>query len=61
MADSASIADAFATAFMVMGVEKTQDFLKNYSGLEVYLIYSGENGEMKTWKSPGIEKLLLEQ
>lgn len=61
MADSAAIADAFATAFMVMGVEKTQEFLMNYSGIEVYLIYSGEDAEIKTWKSSGIEKLLSEQ
>lgn len=61
MADSAAIADAFATAFMVMGVEKSQEFLKNHPELEVYLIYSGADGELKTWKSPGIEKMLQEQ
>lgn len=60
MADSAAIADAFATAFMVMGVEKTQQFLSKYSGIEVYLIYSGENGEIKTWKSPEMNKMLKE-
>ncbi len=61
MADSATIADAYATAFMVMGIEKTQEFLKNQPGLEVYLIYSASDGELKTWKSPGIEKMLQEQ
>lgn len=60
MADSTAIADAFATAFMVFGVEKTQEFLLKYSGVEAYLIYSGENGELKTWKSPEMSKMLEE-
>jgi len=61
LADSASIADAYATAFMVMGVEKTQEFLKVHPELEVYLIYSGETGELKTWRSTGIVKMIEEQ
>ncbi len=32
--------DAYATAFMAMGLEKTKVFLKNHSELEVVLIYA---------------------
>ena len=53
-------ADIYATAFMVMGLERTRDFLqKNHgAGLEVYCIYSTDKG-METWISPGFEQLLL--
>ena len=40
VADDATSADAFATAFMVMGLEKSMDFLKNNPNLEAYFICS---------------------
>jgi thiamine biosynthesis lipoprotein len=43
-------ADAWATACMVAGLEKSQIWIKNRSDLKGYLIYE-ENGEIKTWKS----------
>jgi FAD:protein FMN transferase len=51
-------ADAYATAFMVMGVDATIEFLNSRPQLEAFLIYSAENGEIKTWGSHGFEKLL---
>ncbi len=50
-------ADAYATAFMVMGVDATIEFLDSNTHLEAFLIWSGENGEIKTWSSAGFEKL----
>jgi thiamine biosynthesis lipoprotein len=54
-------ADAFATSFMVMGLEKTKEFLIAHPELKLaaYLIYRNENQEMATFTSPGliIEKL----
>lgn len=49
MCDSASIADGYATALMVMGLEKSIDFLSNNPELDAYLIYSSEDGTYKTW------------
>lgn len=43
--------DGYATAFMAMGLEKSQDFLKVHKELKAFLIYVDENGEMKTFKS----------
>lgn len=54
-------ADAFATAFMVMGVEATQEFLRNEEGLEAYLIYSDSTGELQTWMSEGMRSVLQEK
>lgn len=55
------IADAFATAFMVMGTEKSKEFLANHEelGLEVYFIYD-EGGKWKTYVSEGIKKQITE-
>jgi len=44
-----AIADAYATAFMVMGLEKSLAFLKNHPELEAFFIYD-ENGKMKTFE-----------
>jgi FAD:protein FMN transferase len=44
-ANSCMEADAYATAFMVMGMEKTKEFVSKNPGIEVYLIYD-KGGEM---------------
>jgi thiamine biosynthesis lipoprotein len=51
-------ADAFATAFMVMGVEKGKDFLKNHPKIDAYFIYTDQNGKLKTFYTKGFEKRL---
>jgi len=43
--------DAYATAFMAMGFEKTKDFTEQHPELKVFLIYSDRDGELKTFKS----------
>lgn len=47
--DDCISADAFATACMVLGLEKSKLLLDKYDFLEGYLIYSDENGEFRTW------------
>jgi FAD:protein FMN transferase len=46
LADDCSSADAYATAFMVMGLDKAKDFLKNHSEMEAYFIYSDSTGKI---------------
>jgi thiamine biosynthesis lipoprotein len=58
IAPSAAIADAYATAFMVMGVAKAKLILAVHPELQVYLIYSDGNGEYKTFVSPGMNEML---
>lgn len=52
-------ADAYATAFMVMGFEKSREFLLNRSDLDAYLIYNDENGEYIVWYTDGMKKILI--
>lgn len=58
LANDCMTADAFATAFMVMGMDKTMDYLRADTTLNVYMIYAGEKGEMKTAQTRGMEKML---
>ncbi len=60
MANDCGTADAYATAFMVMGVEATQAFLTTHPELEVYLIYANAAGEWETFASPGMVEVLEE-
>lgn len=51
-----SIADGWATAFMVMGVEKAIEKLKTLPGIDALLIYSDEDGTIRTYITPGIKE-----
>jgi len=57
IASKSADADAYATAFMVMGVEKTLEFAKSHPELQVYLMFDDE-GSIKTAMSDGFEKYL---
>jgi thiamine biosynthesis lipoprotein len=59
-AKDCTTADAYATAFMVMGMEKAKEFLKQNKdlGLDVYFIYSDQNNKMQVYTSEGFRKLI---
>ena len=50
VAPTCAIADAYATAFMVMGVEATKECLKHHPELSVYLIYQ-ENESLQVYST----------
>jgi thiamine biosynthesis lipoprotein len=50
--DNCMLADAYATAFMVMGVRKSKQFAKLHPELEIYLVYTGKDNDWKTYVSP---------
>jgi len=58
IANDCMTADAYATAFMVLGFEKSVVLTQEMESLESFLIYSGFEGELLTWASPGFEKFL---
>jgi thiamine biosynthesis lipoprotein len=61
LADDGITADAYATAFMVMGLKRSIAFIeKNKSlNLEVYFIYD-ENGQWKTYTSKSLKQRIKE-
>lgn len=58
--DSCSLADAYATAIMIMGVEEGIDFLSKHPEIDAYLVYSDTLGELKSYNTQGIEEVLKE-
>jgi thiamine biosynthesis lipoprotein len=50
--DNCMLADAYATAFMVMGVKKSKKFIKAHPEIEIYLVYTGKDGAWRTFISP---------
>lgn len=51
-------ADALATAFMVMGLKEAEAFANANPEIDAYFIYSGENGEFKTFFTEGMKKYI---
>lgn len=59
--DDCMTADAYATAFMVLGVEKSQELLKKLQGIEVYFVYSNSTGGYEVFFSEGMKKMIFEE
>ena len=51
-------ADAYATAFMVVGVDSSLQICSTVPDMDCYLIYTNEKGEYKTAQTAGFEKYL---
>lgn len=51
-------ADAWATSFMVMGLEKSKEVVSSREGMEAYFIYSDADGNFLTWQSAGMDRLI---
>lgn len=58
VADDCITADAYATAFMAMGLEKARVAAKNIPGIEYYVIYSDEEGKHQVEYSEGMLQYL---
>jgi thiamine biosynthesis lipoprotein len=57
-ADDCTTADGWATAFMVMGLQKTIDQLKKMPTIDALLIYSTAAGKTEIYITPGIKKFI---
>ena len=57
-AEDCQTADALATAFMVMGKEKSIDFLKEHSEYNAYLIFSKPDGSHGDFATEGIKPFI---
>ena len=60
LASDCAAADGIATACMVMGKDKTIEFLDLHPEYEAYLIYSDDSGNFKTWTSETLKKYISE-
>lgn len=60
LADNCATADAYATSFMVMGIEKAKGVLERHPELMAYFIYTDKNGNLAVWYSPTMKDKILE-
>lgn len=58
IAENATLADGLATAFMVMGKEKAEKFLKAHPEYDAIFIYSTPEGEIETSHTKNLDKIL---
>ncbi len=56
-----AMADAYATAFMVMGYKKSRAFVESHPGLEAFFIWSAKDKTFQSYATPGFKKLIVEQ
>ena len=57
IAENCAKADAYATAFMVTGLEQAIE-LCNFDDIEAFFIYADENGEIRTLATDGFNKYI---
>lgn len=60
LAPNCATADAYATAFMVLGIDKAKVVLQKHPELMAYFIYAGPDGKMKVWFSPSLRDKIAE-
>lgn len=58
LAGDCGSADAWATAFMVMGLDKAKEILKTKKDLEAYFIFSNEDGTLGSYITDGMQELI---
>ena len=60
LAKDCTTADAYATSFMVMGMERAKKLLERHPELMAYFIYSDEKGGLAVWFSPSLKDKIVE-
>lgn len=60
--ESCAMADAMATAIMVMGPDKGMDFAEEHPelNLEIYLVFENDKGRLETYSTKGFQKLITD-
>jgi thiamine biosynthesis lipoprotein len=58
IANDCMTADAYATAFMVMGLEKALELVEKLDGIEALFIYSNESGNYITHATADMNEIL---
>ncbi|WP_121667093.1 FAD:protein FMN transferase [Mesonia aquimarina] len=60
LAKTCAEADAYATAFMAMGFQKSKQLAKQLPEIDVFFIYD-EKGSLKSFSTPGFDKVIVKK
>jgi len=58
IADECGYADAYATAFMVIGLEESKEFLNKHKELQALLIFDDKEGNLQTFITENLKKYI---
>ena len=61
LSKNTALADAYATAFMVMGYKKSRAFVEQHPGLEAFFIWSDKHKKFRSYATPGFKKRIVER
>ncbi len=61
IANDCATADGFATACMVMGLEKSISLIENRGDIMGYIVYSDDKGNFLTWISEDLKSYIVEE
>lgn len=61
IANNTALADAYATACMVMGLDKSISFVEDRKDLEAFFIFLNENGNYDTYATDGFSRLIIDE
>lgn len=59
LTDRCAKADAYATSFMVLGMDGAKQILKRHKELMAYLIYTDRKGNLAVWYSPSLKDKIV--
>ncbi|MBE0650575.1 MAG: FAD:protein FMN transferase [Bacteroidales bacterium] len=54
-----ALADAYATAFMEMGYEKSRKFVESHPSLDAFFIWIDKEGRFRTYATAGVKKIII--
>lgn len=60
LANDCMTADGYATACMVIGLEKSKELIESKPDMEAYFIYSNEDGSYGEYFTDGLKELIIE-
>ena len=55
LAPCCAVADAYATAFMVLGLDSARMVLQRHPEMQAYLIYTDADGHLTEWHTPSLQ------
>ena len=61
LADRCATADAYATSFMVMGMDGAKKILERHKELMAYLIFTDRKGNLAVWYSPSLKDKIVKE
>ena len=60
LAKDCATADAYATSFMVLGIDGAKKVLERHPELMAYFIYADDKGQNAVWRSPSLKDKIVE-